>query len=65
MKPRYRVVHGTAGGYRLEVLRWWWPFWTTVGSWYYTVTEAEEYAKAHAQIVVKYIPPFDDWEGGR
>ena len=64
MKPRYRVVLGPHKGYRLEVWRWWWPVWITV-DWYYTVAEAEEYAKVHARLVVKYIPPFDGSEAAR
>ena len=65
MKPRYRIVCGSVGGYRLEVWRWWWPVWTRIGSWYISVGQAENYAKQHASHVVKYIPPFDGSEDAR
>jgi hypothetical protein len=56
MKPRYRIVVGSVGGYRVEIWRWCWPFWTSVGSWYVSVGAAEDYVRQHARHVVKYVP---------
>lgn len=56
MKPRYRIVFGPVSGYCVQVWRWFWPFWTTVGSWCASVDAAEDYVRQHAQPVVKYVP---------
>lgn len=46
----YRVVnHGYYGKwYKVQVWRWWWPFWTTVREYLDTEEDAAEFIRGHS-----------------
>lgn len=57
MKAKYRIVRDAYCGFEVQIWRWWLPFWLQAGfiNTFPSVERAEEFARAHASPVVKYL----------
>lgn len=46
----YRIVRDGFAGFEVQIKRWWWPFWSMIGSnTHPNIERAEKYAEDHAR----------------
>ena len=50
MMSKYRIIEYHHHGYKVQIFRWWWPFWIEADfvNTHYTIEDALEFAKHHA-----------------
>lgn len=60
LRKRYRIVRDEYLGFEVQIWRWWFPIWVQAGDIINTHSSEElaiEYAKRHAQRVVRNLGP--------